>query len=245
MKIDRHDGVSARFFLFGAAVIGLSACGGSEPPPETPKAEAQQDEGRRRGGPSVESEIGALDEGKVKQTFQRSAEKLSACFARGAQKLPYMAGEVRFVVRVTKEGGARWAYVKESSLGDRDTESCMLAVLKSATWPKPEGGEGLAENSFTFEPGGDERPPVSWSPEQLGAPYKNAKGTLSQCRQKAGTKALKATFYVDTDGKPAAIGVSSADERGEEAVACVIDALSGLKFPSPGSYASKVSVTID
>lgn len=220
------------------------ACSSSPPPPaETPRASNDSD--RPRGGPSFESEIGALDELKVKQTFQRSAEQLSGCFSKGSQKLPYLAGEIRFVVRVAKDGSARWAYVKDSTLGDRDTESCMLSVLKGATWPRPEGGEGLAENSFTFDPGGDERPPVAWSPEQLGAPYKNAKGTLAQCRKKAGAKAMKATLYVDTDGKAAAIGVSGSDEHGEDAVSCVIGALSSLKFPSPGSYASKVSVPIE
>ena len=34
-------------------------------------------------------------------------------------------------------------------------------------------------------------------------------------------------------------------KKGEAAVACVIEALSSLTFPSPGSYASKVSVTIE
>lgn len=226
--------------------ISLSlGCAGAPPPePESPKAEADE-AGKRRVVPSVESEIGALDESKVKQTFQRSAEKLSACFSKGSQRLPYLSGDVRFVVRVQKDGSARWAYVKDSSLGDRETEGCMLAVLKSATWPRPEGGEGLAENSFTFDAGGDERPPVSWSPEQLGAPYRGAKGALSQCRKKAGAKALKATLYVDTDGKAASVGVSGSDERGEDAVQCVVGTLSGLKFPSPGSYASKVSVSIE
>jgi hypothetical protein len=228
----------------GASALALPACSSAPPPPpETPKTEEPSN--RNRVTPSFESEIGALDELKVKQTFQRSAEKLSGCFTRGSEKIPYLAGEIRFVVRVAKDGSTRWAFVKDSTLGDRATESCMLEVLKGATWPKPEGGEGLAENSFAFEPGGDERPPVAWTPEQLGAPYKGAKGALAQCRKKAKTKALKATMYVDTDGKAAAIGVSSADEHGEAAVDCVVHALSALKFPSPGSYASKVTVAIE
>ena len=63
----------------------------------------------------------------------------------------------------------------------------MLAILKSASWPLPQGGEGLAENSFTFEPGSDERPPVAWSPEQLGQPFRKARGALAKCRSGAGT----------------------------------------------------------
>ncbi|MFT3769120.1 MAG: AgmX/PglI C-terminal domain-containing protein [Minicystis sp.] len=232
-------------WVLGVSAIGLAACSSPPPPPEVPKSEAGADDGRRRAAPSFESEIGALDEAKVTQTFAKTIPKLTSCYAKGLERVPYMAGEVHVAVRITKEGGTRWAYLKDSNLGDRETEACILEVLKGLSWPRPEGGEGLADHTFPFVPGGDERPPVAWSPEQLGAPFKNAKGALSQCRKKAGTKALKATFYVEPDGKPASIGVSSADERGEAAVACVIEALSGLKFPSPGSYASKVSVSID
>ena len=46
-------------------------------------------------------------------------------------------------------------------------------------------------------------------------------------------------------GKAGAIGVSASDEKGEGAVRCVVDTLSAIKFPSPGSFASKVTVTIE
>jgi hypothetical protein len=228
-----------------AVVVAVAACSKPPPPAEVPTVAEPEDDGAKRAVPSVESEIGALDEMKVKQAFQRQSDKLSACFAGGAQRIPYLSGEIRFVVRVARDGSARWVYVKDSTLGDRETEACMLSVLKSAGWPRPLGGEGLAENSFTFEAGGDERPPVAWTPEQLGAPYRRAKGALVQCRKKAGTKGLRATLYVETDGKPSAIGVSGADEKGEAAVDCVVSELKALRFPSPGSYAAKVSVTIE
>ncbi len=231
-----------------AAAAMLAACGGSPPPPAEEPQAAEPDEGgarKVRAAPGIESEIGSMDEAKVKQTFELASGKLSACFNRGTQRLAYLAGDVRFVVRVGKDGSPRWAYAKDSTLGDRETEACMLEVLKAATWPKPEGGEGLAENNFSFEPGGDERPPVDWTPQQLGAPYRGAKAALDRCRKNAGTKSIKATMYVETDGKPSAVGVSSADERGEAAASCVVDALRAVKFPSPGSYAAKVSVTIE
>ena len=68
---------------------------------------------------------------------------------------------------------------------------------------------------------------------------------LASCRSQAGASQIKATLYIDTDGKPLSVGVSSDDERGEEAAECVADALREITFPSPGSYASKVSVDID
>ena len=236
-------------WTIGAALAcALAACGGSRPPPAEEPQAAEPDEGgtrRVRAVPGVESEIGAMDETKVKQAFEQVSGRLSACFNQGTQRIAYLAGDVRFVVRVAKDGSTRWAYAKDSTLGDRETEACMLDALKAAAWPKPEGGEGLAENSFSFDPGGDERPPVEWSPRDLGAPYRGAKAALERCRKGSGTKALKATMYVETDGKPSAVGVSSADERGEAAVSCVVDALRAIKFPSPGSYAAKVTVTID
>ena len=245
MRREQGSRVAWLVWLAGSLITAGAGCAAAPPPPAAEPAAEPSDRGHGRATPSVESEIGALDELKVKQAFQRSSDQLSACYGKGSQRLPYLSGDVRFVIRISKDGSARWAYVKDSSLGDRETEACMLAVLKGATWPRPLGGEGLAENSFSFEPGGDERPPVAWKPEQLGSSYKNARGALALCRKSSGTKGLKATLYVETDGKPAAIGVSSADERGEAAVACVIAALHGLKFNSPGSYASKVSVTIE
>lgn len=228
--------------------IAATGCGAAPPPPADDARAAPTEAGaayKSHQGMGAESEIGGLDESKVKQVFQRSAAKLSACYDKGAERLPYLAGEISFRLRITPAGGVRWAHVKDSSLGDRATEECMLAILKSASWPLPQGGEGLAENSFTFEPGSEERPPVAWSPEQLGQPFRKAKGALAKCRSGAGTGAIRATLYVDTDGKASAVGVATADERGDAAVSCVIETLKGLTFPSPGSYASKVSVTIE
>jgi len=229
------------------AAITVAGCGAATTPPAddggSHAAEASTPRAHR--GLGVESEIGGLDESKVKQVFQKAAPRLSACYDKGAERLPYLAGEVSFRLRITQTGGVRWAHVKGSNLGDRATEECMLSILKSASWPHPEGGEGLAENSFTFEPGGDERAPVAWSSEQLGPPFRKAQGALAKCRSGAGTGAIKATLYVDTDGKASAVGVATADERGDAAVSCVIDTLKGLTFPSPGSYASKVSVDIE
>lgn len=229
-----------------AAALALSCSNPAPPKAEEPKADtSDRDAAHHASGPSFESEIGALDDTKVKQTFEHVSVRLTACFSKGAERIAYLAGDVRFVVRVAKDGSARWAYVKDSTLGDRETEVCMLGALKAASWPLPQGGEGLAENTFTFDPGSEERPPVAWSPEQLGAAQRKVRGALAQCRKQSGTRSLKATMYVETDGKASSVGVASGDEKGDAAADCVIDALKGLKYPSPGSYASKVSVSVE
>ncbi len=242
---------SSKFILIVgllAAPMVLPSCGGSQETVATPTDDGKgsDDSGRRRSGMGMSAEIGALDEAKVNATFKRSFNQLAACYTRGTERVPYMAGEISFKIRVSSEGKARWVFVKDSNLGDHDTEACMVRVLKGASWPSPvDGQEGVAESGFSFEPGGDARPPVAWSPDQLGPKFKDAQGKLAQCRSDAGTGPLKATFYVSTEGKPESVGVSASDEKGEAAAACVVETLSGLTFPSPGSYASKVSVTIE
>ncbi|AUX31142.1 MULTISPECIES: AgmX/PglI C-terminal domain-containing protein [Sorangium] len=228
-----------------SAFAALPGCGGAEPTPAAPVMRDAEPVEASRPTMSSRSEIGGMNEEKVQAAFERASLRLSRCYQKGVERIPYLGGEIRFKVRVTEEGTARWAFVKDSTLGDRETEACMLKVLKATKWPKPVGGEGLAENSFTFEPSSDERPPVPWTPDQLGTPYKKARPALASCRSQAGGTQLKATLYIDTDGRPLSVGVSSADERGEEAAECVAGALREITFPSPGSYASKVSVDID
>ncbi len=228
-----------------SALGALLGCGGADTPPAAPLLRDAEPVETRRPAMSAQAEIGAMNEEKVQAAFERASHRLAGCYEKGVQRIPYLGGEIRFKVRVTEEGKARWAFVKDSTLGDRETEACMLEVLKKTRWPKPVGGEGLAENSFTFEPSSDERPPVPWTPDKLGTPYKKAQPALESCRSQAGASQLKATLYIDTDGKPLGVGVSSADERGEDAAECVAGALREVTFPSPGSYASKVSVDID
>lgn len=243
---------SSKFILFltglGAASLLAASCGGSQEVVTAPSDDGQGADSNkpRRSGMGMASEIGALDEGQVKAVFQRVSKQFSSCYQRGTERVPYLAGEIAFKIRVTSEGKARWVFVKDSSLGDHETEACMVRALEGVSWPKPvDGEEGIAENSFAFEPGSDERMPIAWSPEQLGPKFRDAKGKLSQCRADAGTGPLKATLYVDTEGKAGSVGVSASDEKGKGAVACVVETLSGITFPSPGSYASKVSVTIE
>jgi hypothetical protein len=235
---------SAASLTLAAALAVVTGCGGAPPPKAAETTSAPEaSSGEAASGPSIESEIGGLNEAQVKAAFGRASSNLSACFNKGAERLPYLAGEVRFVLRIKKDGAPRFAFVKDSTLGDRGTEECMLGALKSLTWPKPQGGEGIAENSFAFEPSADERPPVALTPEQLGKEFKKARSTLAKCRATAG--AIKATMYIDTDGKPLAIGASSADERADAAIGCVISTLQAVKFASPGSYAGKVTLTLD
>jgi hypothetical protein len=230
----------ARRLVVPAALVFVAACGSTPEPTTTP--DSTQDTGADHRGPTVgvEADIGALNEGQVTATFQKSQGALGHCMDKGREKLPYLAGTVHFKVRVGSSGKANEAHLTTSTLGDRDTEACMLDALRAASWPEPVGGrEGIAETEFTFDPEGSVRMPVDWDQENAGKNVQKAKAAISKCRSSSGASVLVATVYVETDGSVLAVGVSG-DDGAEKAAPCVVRALKEVKFNSPGSFAAKL-----
>jgi len=141
-------------------LFGSLACGSSTPEPASSDQSTAVD-GQKRTGPAVsmDADIGALDEAKVLSTFQSAQSAISSCLTRGAERLPYLAGRVRFHVRVDQAGKATSVHLEASDIGDRTTEECMLRALSQKSWPAPEGGrEGIAKTEFSFDPPGNARP---------------------------------------------------------------------------------------
>ena len=229
--------------LSSYATAVVAACSSAPPPPAAPlptlpKEEAAEPE------LAVEAEIGALSDEAVERTFRRVSRKLGDCFAAGAGRIPYLAGDVRLALRIKKDGSPRWAYVKASTLGDRETEECMIQVVMRTDWPKPKGGEGLAESSFTFEPLDDARPATAWLADKGSKVLQNAHWDLDQCRKQTGAGKLTATVYVDPAGKPVSVGIATADEKSDGAIACVVERLKRAVFPIPGTLPAKVTLDL-
>ncbi len=229
--------------------IAVAACGGSEPAPSAPSSSSDVPKVAERPKPrqklSMSGQLGSLDERKVDETFNRLMPKFGACLAQGASRVEFIGGHVRFFVRIGLDGNAKWAFLSESSIGDRDTERCMLAAAKGTRWPIPLEGEGQAQKGFDFEPSPDVREAVAWGPERVSKPLASARGKLGRCSEGARGR-YKATVYVQTDGTAIAAGVTPPDERGETAaVDCMVDVIRGLKFPSPGSWPAKVTFDVD
>jgi hypothetical protein len=239
--MERNDFASG---LATAAIFAIAACGGTQ---ETTSTTVEKvDTGKRTQTAELDAEIGGMEEAKVQSAFERTSGKLTACFTEGTKRVPFLGGDVRFALRVGKDGTARVAYLKESTLGDRETEACMLGAVRAASWPAPVGGkEGLAEGGFSFDPSPDERPAQALDADKLGKELPKAKDAIARCRSSVGGGPVKVTMYIGTNGKPLAVGLSSADQKGDEAASCIVDALREMKFSSPGSYAGKVTITTD
>jgi hypothetical protein len=232
--------------LLSAATI--VSCGGSEPVPQAPAAEAPAAQAARpkpKQRLSISGQLGSLDQGKVDETFNRLMPKFGDCLSQGASRVEFIGGHVKFFVRIALDGTAKWAYLSESTIGDRDTERCMLAATKSARWPVPAEGEGQAQKAFDFDPSPDVRDAVPWGADRVAKALASARPKLGQCTQGSRGR-YHATVYVQTNGTALSAGVAPPDERGETGGAdCLVEVIRGMKFPSPGSWPAKVMFDVD
>jgi hypothetical protein len=222
-----------------SCVVG---CGDATPTAKTADDVPEAHE-RRDGRPSVSSEIGGLDEDKVNAAFESSLPGLQRCLGEGASRVELLGGSVSFFVKIDTGGRVDSAYLEKSTLGDRDTEKCMLAALRARRWPKPVGGEhGLARKSFDFDAPNDVRAPADYDHDHLDKGLSKIAGKLGACKTAKG--AYEATIYVATDGSVLSAGVTPPDEDGEEAVDCLVSTLKSASFPSPGSWPAKITFTL-
>lgn len=226
------------------AILLCAGCGGSAPPAEAPKPHPTEPDHPSGGNlPDVSAEIGSLDEGAVNRAFDASIPGLQRCLADGARHVELIAGSVGFYVKIDQSGSIAHSHLERSTIGHRETEKCMLGVLAAQTWPKPQGGKaGIAKKGFDFDAPNDGRPPASWDADRARSGVRAAEGKIRECT--GGQSGFAATLYIGTDGKVMSVSVTPPDEDGEGKVDCIVAALSGAKFESPGSWPAKVSLDL-
>lgn len=234
----------ARSSLFSwlAFPLLIVACGDATPAPKTAD-EAPVEREEHGSKLAVSSEIGGLDEQKVNAAFESSLSGLERCLHQGSSRVEFLGGSVSFFVKIDTAGKVDGAYLEKSTLGDRDTEKCMLDALRAKRWPKPVGGEhGLARKSFEFDPPNDVRAPADYDQDHLSKALDKISSKIDSCKGHKGS--YEATIYVGTDGSVLSAGVTPPDESGEESVDCLVSTLKSASFPSPGSWPAKVTFTL-
>jgi len=227
--------------LLTISIAGSTACG-SQPAPsaKAPSTRSAAPE-RRNDTIAVSSEVGALDEDAVNVVFERCQNSLMNCVRKGAGRVELLGGDAAFYLAVNLSGQAEDARLEHSTLGDRDTESCMLQVLRSRSWPKPVGGrKGQVRKSFSFDMPNEARPPVEWSADDIGDTLKKLHKRAGKCTG-GGSRAYQVTAYIDTRGSAISVGVATPDTNGVSKIDCIVELVKNAKFKSPGSYPAKVS----
>ena len=181
--------------------LACAACG-SKPPPKVEEPVKEETRPRSTGPtPQVSQELGSIDQKKVEQTFAGLlAGPLETCHKQGRDRVEFLTGDAKVFLRIDGNGKMKYGFFEESTLGDRDTEKCILGIFSGASWPKPEGGEAEVRSGFGWGPGG-EREPTAWPSDKVTAALVDAKDVRKQVEKcRAGVKAdFAVTAYVEMD----------------------------------------------
>ncbi len=230
-------------FFRGAALslacAALVACGGSEKEAKSPDEWVVAKDSEQGDGLEVTQEYGGMNQEKVDRTFRKIYPDLAQCLMDGQSRLEFLGGDVKFFLKVNLAGQAEQAHIEESTLGDYETEQCMVSVIKSRKWPKPVGGKlGKVHSSMGFDHPDDVRPPTSWAQSDIEGALEEVTDAARNCGRGG---PFTFTAYVDTSGSVMAAGVAHSDDHGEATASCLLEAIRGSHFPSPGSWPAKVS----
>jgi hypothetical protein len=232
-----HQTPSIHATIIGLVLLALS-CGSKNAPIQAPRATQTAKPAAQESQISVSSEVGALDEDAVDSVFQRAQRSLMGCAKKGASRVELLGGDIAFYVGIDQSGRAADARVERSTIGDRSTETCMLAVLRGHAWPKPVGGrKGQVHKSFAFDMPSDARPPVEWTADDVKPSVKKLRKQIQEC----GSGTYQITAYIDTRGTPISVGAASPEPIADSQIDCLVALVKGAKFKSPGSYPAKVS----
>lgn len=224
--------------------VSLPSCGGKQKKSESAANVEIDNEDEFDEGMEMMQEFGGMNQEKVDKTFRDIAPDLSACLTDAGKDQDYLFGDVAFLFKVNLEGVAEVAQVKSSNLGSFRAERCMLDVIKKTRWPKPVGGYiGLVNyGPMGYDAPEDIRPPVEWGSSDVEKTLTDAKNAeeLYGCGRGG---PFEITAYVGPTGRVLSAGVAHTDDNGEQTAACLVQAIEGMTFDSPGSWKAKVTFT--
>lgn len=226
---------AASFVALACLVIG---CGGEEPPPEQPAAQASVGFERPRGaGMEVTGLMGTIPERKILATLEPKLLKFQRCFFDGSSEVEWIAGEIELYFHVNLAGEVVWVYPRKSTIGHRATEQCILAEAKRSKFPEPKGGDA-AEIAwgFAFDSAAP-RPPLEWGASDIASALADHSDVANSC----GGGPFSVTAYVAPGGQVVGVGAAVGSETAAEQIDCVIENVKTWTMPDPGSYAAKVS----
>jgi hypothetical protein len=217
----------------GAALWLVAGCGAA--PSETAAVPEPSAKPRSGEGIVAEGEIGGLSQEDVETAFEALAPAVQRCAEQGMSRNDALAGSCTVALRITRDGSVHWAYLRDSTLGDRRTELCILDAVRARSWPKPLGGEGEAEHSFTIES------PVS-VPTWDDGRVRPVRGLLARkagpCLRRTRGRFL-ATVYVRADGSVLSAGVAPPSAAAEDRADCVVEALGKVNLGKQRTRLSK------
>jgi hypothetical protein len=228
-------------------LVTLIGCGSTQKPVEEPKPEKQEvaESDHKAGAPAIEYDLGPVDPNVFKKKVDGLKGDWMDCYKSAHEKHETLEGKLTFTVRTNKDGSVKWAFIKDSDLGSRVVEKCVLDTIKSSNFGAPmDAKEGeMTGHTVGWPLDDDARAADPGAQGSVLPSLDKAKGKLDACR-KDGKGKMTATLYIAKGGKPISAGVAIDDPSLDGAVDCVVEVLMHLQYVNKAAWPTKVTVQL-
>ncbi|MET0340604.1 MAG: AgmX/PglI C-terminal domain-containing protein [Polyangiales bacterium] len=184
---------------------------------------------------------GTLSQQEIDGALRPKLRGMLGCIQQRRDDLEALAGGVTLAFHVATDGRVVSVHPSESSLGDRETERCIVGIAQATRFPPPHGGEADFSWPLEVDPDAEVRAPVALEPDRAATVVRSrAAALLADC----GGGQFVVTMYVRPDGSVAAAGAAAPDGATDPQLDCVTAGLRAWTLASPGSYLGKLSVAL-
>lgn len=226
--------------VVGAATAG---CGGAAPaetttPTRTTTHHTAPDP---EGGVAVTGLMGTISQDAVRHALEPHMNAFARCFSNRMSTVEFLSGDITMSFRVDTSGNVLWVYPSATTIGDHDTETCILDVARHTHFSPPHGGEAEFTWGFGLDAADDVRLPTSWPETHVADTVSENRSALGTCGRTSG---FQITAYVVPGGTVLAAGGTAPDADSLAALDCVVTAVRDWSMPDPGSYAAKVTFSL-
>ncbi len=228
-------------FLSAMHVALALGCGGG---PVASVVSPVEVTGRARSrGPAMQmtSELGFIDPLATKKAFRALDAEFDRCEDDAVRRLDVLAGDLKFFVRVSASGRAKYAYLLESTVGDREVEECFVNAVEHASFPKPQGGEAEVTYKTNLK-ASPTRPATDWPADRVAHLALRARG----CKDGSHVP-YHVTMYVGPQGgshrggRVLSVGIAAPEADADARIPCILQAVRSGGVPTPGSWPAKVT----
>lgn len=93
---------------------------------------------------------GSLDKRIIQKVVRQHANELRSCYERELAKVKGLNGRIVVMFIISSQGYVTTAIVKETTMKNKNVESCITNSIKFWRFPAPKGG-GMAQVEYPFE----------------------------------------------------------------------------------------------
>ena len=178
---------------------------------------------------------GTLSNYDVRFTMEKRGAEFGACHEPRARRMPRLAGNIEFAIRVSPEGAVSQVHVRNSDLGDRTLERCFSEVILGTPFPRPNGGEANVTWNMMLGPLRPGKDPEQWEVERIERVLVKQVPELRESCSVPSDGSYLITAYVNKRGRVVTAGVSAPNGGdGESATLdCLAQGLRSWKMPKP------------